>query len=303
MDEKKIETVIARSSPSQRKLLRWLFNHIRFVDRGEFEMNMERSIRDAINDLKKREGDLYIWFNIISKFGSEHWLCLKYIDMFKQELENNTTSIHFAYSTDDIPTDRKVNLIMIDDATYSGTYALSQIDTIFHEVSNPDLKISLIIPFYTEFAMEGINDLCMSSGRPNSVTHFGSSRMKTVCDLADEEGFTINWLAFNQILYPELKHGNDRETYNPTTTWFRHKIANNFGTLTGLIEECCLIKPSREEINEVRNRLEEPFELCFKIGSIISETILDDQYDKPVIKATLSGDLDYLSGLLAKLTK
>lgn len=298
MDSQKLEEYISKKKGQKKKLIQWLANHIQFIDRTQFNSNMDKSVSDMISSLSGKSGDIYLWLSMVSKFGSEHWLTLKYSEEISQKLGKE---VNFVYFEEQLPTEGNVNLIILDDAMYSGTNLTSQIYRLLETSGNADLEIFLVVPFYTNFGIDSVTRAFNDVGNGASFHFFGSSRMKTVSEYAEEEDFRINWKIFNKMFYPDLTIGNEVETYNPTTTWFRHKIANNFGTLTKLIQNYSLIKTTREEINEEYEKLPNLFKLGFKIGTKIQHSEKEEVYREAISEAISKGDESILIGIMSEL--
>lgn len=181
-----------------------------------------------------------------NKYGSEHFLITQIYDLIPSHF------LIIANKDQLVDIDR---IVLIDDAIYSGVHLMSLID-----VNQFDSKISVVTALYTESGKNLLVSFRSENDKTLNIDFFCQTRIYTIRELFPD---ITDWTIYNELFYKYINdiapHPETFTTvfenpvdeyplYDPTTVHLQHKIANNHGTLQGLLETIVNKPPSRQVI-------------------------------------------------------
>lgn len=247
-----------------KKDLTYLVDHSRYVSEQEFDEKMNNSISTFISEAKDKK-KFYVLFYMTEKFGSEHWLIIKYIRKLREHFE-----IELVYNIDDyLKLEEGSNILIIDDAAFSGSHTFGMIDC------DPKLYpnvISFNIFFVLGFCTENAKGLFLSYS--DNITIIFSEQMKTIGEMCKEDNYTIT-TDLQSIYSPDY-------TEALCLIYFSHKIPQFLSSFTKLLTDFSKYPTSREKIEAAKNNLSEIFKLNFHIVDIMKR--YDDYNELETLK-------------------
>ena len=264
LDKGKIKEYLSRfTDENDKKFIKELLSNTLYVNFKEFKTALIKSF----NMFKEKIGmeEFYI-LTPSTKIGSEDWL----IALLWKELKNlNMKGILTINS--DIPLKKNTNILIIDDAIYSGVNTVSTIDNFTYDLANAENKtvsqigeyftFHLVIPFYTENGMEkNIKPFCKLYNI--NIEFYGIYEVPTLLKLIDIHkyyGDDVDSVLSNKFgiqlvdmppIYFDHKVAGYMSTYS--SIYLLGKIPNSSSDFGHLFK----VRPSREKIEELSDLYE-----------------------------------------------
>ena len=248
LDETKVQKYIEQLQPNEQRFVRELLDKTTYIS---FE-----KLKDALNytfeRFKKSIGDQAFYLMASGyKFGSEHWFIALLWDQIKTMnllgILNESSELELMETT---------NIVIIDDAIYTGNNVLGMIDNFSYFLSKKqgisqkdicsNIKLHMVIPYVNPFGVESINNFLKDFGIVGyTYCHYIVNGLLDLIDVDD--GMVCKF----GIDIPEM-----------SAIYFDHKVAGTMSTfpmiyLDGLIPgkgtfgSLFKVNPSRYKIEEL----------------------------------------------------
>lgn len=254
LDPNKMAKVLNTLSPEEREIYQFVWNHTKFIPTQQVLDFVSLAIDDFLSSVEDSSNKT-VMLSPSQKWGSEQWLATVFYDKLGQPPVTDTlTSL----------SPGSYNIIILDDAVYSGTNLISTIDEGTYDLAKKyglkqkqlskngfNLTFYIIVGLASNYGMFQINNF-LSGQQINFHVSIGA-RMKTITDIVEEEKFNMKWQVYNDIVekqkYPS-PIDSKQPLYDATTVWLGHKIANLHGTTEKFIRSVLLNDPSRKVVEE-----------------------------------------------------
>jgi hypothetical protein len=238
------------------KIMYDLIENVRYFTTLEIVYKFRKSFIQFLNDYNKNEN--YYLLVPTSKYGSEHWLLSQILDL----IPNN---IKLISKDTQLISDVK-NIVIIDDAIYSGNNVTGTIDEFLYEIEIFDnLEINIITALCTYSGERSINENIKHMTDKNVITNFYNQNKIKVLSEIFTHYTNDDWNTYNELMFLILDENNNEEqkkyildsmmenygipVHDCTTIYLKHKIPNEFGTITNLLNKIIKEKIDRSPIN------------------------------------------------------
>lgn len=219
--------------------------HVRYIPFPEF---YDALIKSLDNFLVHQGNRPYAIFVDSSKYGSEYWILqMLWKDVIAKQ--NNIPMLISEFRPDTDPSD----IIILDDALYTGVHAFGALDDAFHQsgIRAPgNYRFHFVVPYITNQAKNYITENLSSS----AVVFYPLSIIPTLLEFDEPEVKTSAYKLNERKKYTPVEEVinefdlNQYEDMDFTPLYFDFKIAKNASTATKLLEKLVHPLPSRRAL-------------------------------------------------------
>lgn len=230
LDSDKMNAMCQRLTPAAAAVCQFVWKHSVYYTTAEMIDAVDKAV-DRFLATQPRNILLYM---PSTKWGSEQYLATVFYDKLGRP--------PIVDSLGKIPPSSDATILLLDDATYSGTNLVYPIDCEITElfVDIAALRVCVVTGFYTDEALDTLRFVV-----PN-VKLFSTTRMKCLEEIVADQNFTMNWYEFNKFFDSSSSIKDDGPEYTSVTTvWFEHKIANEFGSADAILRPVMKSEPDR----------------------------------------------------------
>ena len=216
-------------------IIRKIIENTEYITDDEFQRPMVNSIQKFINAIDERK--FYIILDSV-KIGSEHWILHRFWIYLQPIRDNILGFIDSAKPETFIHKElNDKNLVVFDDAAYSGNNTLAKIDMVNYHWKQHNKKLlsvnyHIVIAYMTQFSIDAITNF-----DPNIKVFVYNSKIM---------------IPFEELhpLTEEFKRKHKIEAI-PVPLYFDHKIANQFGSFPQFYTDILANPIDRSSINKV----------------------------------------------------
>jgi hypothetical protein len=254
LDPLKIYDVLCNSTPTQQKILEFVYKNCRRISTETLLNSVHNSVRKFMS---RGINPFYILLDM-DKWGSEGWLLTEFYDELHRPLINIRITDPGTY-----------HLVTVDDAAYSGNRMMGNVDQFVNELADSlecglkelpskgyHIHYHVILGYLTTNVLTSIKKGIESLGV--NVTFYYEEVIPTIKELVNDEWGVEEWVAYNKLVgaYKKPDHATDyiEPVYNATLMWFSHKIANEFGSMPAILLPVMRDQPDRSVVEEAESR-------------------------------------------------
>lgn len=248
LDEVKVRKYIEQLQPDEQKFVRELLDKTTYISFAELKI----ALSYAFEKFKKSIGDQPFYLMASGyKFGSEHW----FIGLLWDQIRTMNL-LGILNENSELKLTEPTNIVIIDDAIYTGNNVLSMIDEFSYFLSEKqgrpqkdicsNIKLHMVIPFINYSGLESINHFLKEFGIIGYT--YSNNIIDGLSDLIDVSDNMVDRFGID---IPEM-----------SAIYFDHKVAGSMSTfsmiyLDGLVPgkerfgSLFKVNPSRHKIEEL----------------------------------------------------